>query len=95
MDDYYAFKEKLKHIEEGAEDSSNKEPIPEDELREAYAALKDMIPQMDYDAVEMIVEQLKEYKLPAEDSEIISKIEKLLRSFDWDEMEVLITEKLQ
>ena len=90
MKDYIAFKEKLKRIDEGLEDNSGKEPIPEDDLKDAYGALTDMIPQMDYDAVEMILEQLKEYKLPEKDTEIVSKLEKMLRSFEWDEMEALI-----
>lgn len=95
MSDYLSFKEKLSHLDGGIEDNTNKEAISEDELKDAYGALSEMIPQMDYDAVEMILEQLKEYKLPAEDAEIISKLEKQLRSFDWDKMEVLIKEKLQ
>ena len=90
MNDYIAFKEKLKRIDEGLEDNRGKEPIPEDELKDAYGALSEMIPQMDYDAVEMIIEQLKQYKLPEKDTEIVSKLEKMLRSFEWDEMEALI-----
>ena len=91
MADYMEFKELLAKFSEGAGDE-DKEEIPEDELADAYEALKDVIPQMDYDSVEMIIGQLKEYKLPAKDAEKIGELEKMLRIFDWDGMESLISE---
>ena len=66
LSDYEAYKDKLSRLKED-EDDSDKEMIPEDELLGAYSALRDVIPQMDYDAVEMILEQLHEYALPKED----------------------------
>ena len=68
----------------------DKEAISDGELADAYSALKDCIPQMDYDAVEMILEQLSEYKLPEEDAGKMDSIRKMLKSFDWDGMEELI-----
>ena len=91
LTDYKAFKDKLERLKE-EEDSGDKEPIPEDELQGAYEALADVIPQMDYDSVEMILDQLKEYKLPDEDAEKMSKLAKMLKGFDWDGMEALIKE---
>lgn len=87
MSDYEAFKEKLAGLR--VEDS-NKEMISDKELKSAYQALSDMIPQMDYDSVEMILERLDEYALPPEDAKTIEKIRKMLRNFEWDEMEELI-----
>ena len=49
---------------------------------------------MDYDAVEMILGQLKEYKLPKEDGELIGKLSRMLKGLEWDEMEQLINDKL-
>ena len=63
----------------------------DEELADAYEALKEVIPQMDYDAVEMIIGQLKEYKLSPEDDKKIKELEKLLRNFDWDSMEELLS----
>ena len=45
---------------------------------------------MDYDAVEMILNDLKAFKLPEADAEIMKKLGTLLKTFDWDQMEELI-----
>ena len=87
--DYEAFHEKLSRLHE--EDDSGKEMIPESELQGAYSALADVIPQMDYDSVEMILEQLGEYKLPEEDALKMKELSKMLKMFDWDGMEALIS----
>jgi CheY-like chemotaxis protein len=88
--EYEAFREKLSGLHDN-EDDSDKEMISEDELREAYRALADVIPQMDYDAVEMIIEQLNEYALPEDVAAKIKELSKMLKLFDWDGMEALIT----
>ncbi len=92
VSDYSAFKEKLQRLDDKKQDD-DKEMIPEDELKEAYQALKEVIPQMDYDSVEMIISQLKEYSLPDKDALIMDDIEKMLRKFDWDGMEVIVNER--
>ncbi len=86
---YEDFKEKLSGLRENTGDEE-KEMIPEKELKAAFAALEDVIPQMDYDAVEMVLEQLDNYRLPPEEDEKIKEIKKLLRGFDWEGMEALI-----
>ncbi len=90
LSEYEAYKEKLSRLREVKEDGEDKEMIPEDKLKEAYSALAEVIPMMDYDAVEMILEQLKEYALPKEDDRKMKEIDCMLRSFDWDGMEELI-----
>ncbi len=87
------YKEKLARLAPQA-DAGEREPIPQEELDDAYSALKEVIPQMDYDAVEMIVGQLKEYRLPEGDAERIAELERMLRTFDWDGMEELINKEL-
>jgi signal transduction histidine kinase/FixJ family two-component response regulator/HPt (histidine-containing phosphotransfer) domain-containing protein len=88
---YTAYSKKLSGLlTEKEDDDAGKEDIPEDELKDAYGALKDVIPQMDYDAVEMILGQLKKYKLPGDDKIKIAELEKLLKAFDWEAMEALI-----
>ncbi len=94
LEDYKAFKDKLSKLDEvNGSGDDNREEIPESELKEAYAALKDVIPQMDYDSVEMIVGQLKEYKLPEADAERIDRLVKMMKVFDWDGMEKLVKEE--
>ncbi len=90
MADYEAFKEKLSGLHAADAADQDKEMIPEDELQGAYAALSDVIPQMDYDSVEMILQELQQYRLPAEDEEKLKELAKLLRALDWDGMEALI-----
>lgn len=87
---YEDFKVKLERINQSLGNDEDKEAISDGELADAYSALKDCIPQMDYDAVEMILEQLSEYKLPEEDAGKMDSIRKMLKSFDWDGMEELI-----
>jgi signal transduction histidine kinase/ligand-binding sensor domain-containing protein/CheY-like chemotaxis protein/HPt (histidine-containing phosphotransfer) domain-containing protein len=91
MADYMSFKEKLSKLTSGNDADDSKEAISEEELKDAYDALADVVPQMDYDAVEMIIGQLKEYKLSPEDDKKIKELEKLLRNFDWDAMEELLS----
>jgi len=89
LTDYRSYKEKLSRLNDTS-DEDDKEMIPEDELKEAYSALKEVIPQMDYDSVEMILEQLGEYRLPSEDKERIDEISRMLKLLDWDGMEKLM-----
>ena len=74
-----------------SEDDS-KEMIPDDKLKDAYEALKELIPQMDYDSVEMILEMLQGYALPEEDDHRVKELARLLKLFDWDSMEALVGE---
>ena len=92
LSDYEAFKEKLAGLHEEG-DAGDKEMISGDELDKAYRALADVIPQMDYDAVEMILEELRGYALPDEDDSRLKELAKMLKVFDWDGMEALIASR--
>ena len=90
LSDLRSYKEKLARMKgEGASD--DREEMDPAELKEAYEAIREFIPQMDYDAVEMTIAQLKEYKLPPEDEEKVTELEKKLKVLDWDGMEELIS----
>ena len=90
MADYKSFKDKLSRLE-GSGSDEGKEDIPVEELSGAYEALRDVVPQMDYDSVEMILDQLSEYRLPEEDAKKVSELRKMLKLFDWDGMEEIIS----
>ena len=91
---YSAYKDKLSGLAEGPETSEEeKEPIPESELEDAYGALTEVIPQMDYDSVEMIISQVMQYKLSDKDKDIFDRLEKHLKKMDWETMEALIGER--
>ncbi|MCR5144971.1 MAG: response regulator [Lachnospiraceae bacterium] len=92
--DYAKYLEVLKPIEETLQKNKDeKEEIPEEELADAYAALKEVIPMMDFDSVEMIVNQVLEYKLPEEDAKFMSEIYKMLKQFKWEDMEEMIKDR--
>ncbi len=92
LEEYRAFKDKLADLgtSQPAADEEGKEEISQAELADAYSALADVIPQMDYDAVEMILSELSEYKLPEDDAKKMAEMAKLLKKFDWDAMEALL-----
>jgi hypothetical protein len=92
LNGYLEFENILSRLKENESDDTNKQEIALEELQDAYSALKDVIPQMDYDSVELILNQLKEYKVPCDDKEKISNLEKMLKQFDWDGMETLINQ---
>ena len=94
LEKYRGYKEVFARLQppEEVEDDSDKEPVPEGELEDAYNALREVVPQMDYDSVEMILDQLGQYRLPDKDKEIMNQLSKLLKTFDWDKMEELINQ---
>ncbi len=92
----HAFKDKLSPIEiedtaVGAED--NKPMISPEEMESAYRALGDFVQQMDYDAAERVFSELNEYILPDNDRQLIKELEKTLRSFNWDGMESMLSQR--
>ena len=98
MTDYETYRHKLMRILDEPSDNDDtqegdKEMIPDDVLKDANEALKDVISQMDYDAVEMILKDLDEYKLPNEDAKRIDALRKCLKNVDWEGMEELFDEQ--
>ena len=86
ISDYEAYKEKLSPMKKDQDSDNDKEMIPEDVLEDAYEALSDVIDQMDLDAVEMIVDDVDEYKLPDEDAKRFNDLKKAMKLIDWDKM---------
>jgi len=84
---YRDYREKLKGL---SEKDSNKEPVPDDELEGAYEALRELIPMMDYDSVEMILSEINRFSLPEKDEHVFSELEKKLKVLDWDGMKELV-----
>ncbi len=86
-----SFFDKLSRLGEGKEEE--KKPIDEDDLKGAYNALREVIPEMDYDSAEMIIDQVFIYKLPEKDEEVFGKLKTYLKALNWDEMEKLVQDK--
>ncbi|MCR4604978.1 MAG: response regulator [Eubacterium sp.] len=91
VDEYVSFKERLSRLDSTPE-NDDREAIPESELKDAYTALKEVVPSADYDAVEMIVEQVGEYRLPEADAKRFAEIGKNLKLFEWETIEKILEE---
>ncbi len=85
---YNSYKGRLERFSE----NENGTEIDPEELKEAYEALKEFVPQMDYDSIEMMLAEVMPHKLPEKDGEFFRKISVLLKKLDWDEMEKMINE---
>lgn len=92
---YREFKEKLSKLKVQSVDMSMGPLISDEDLESAYNALDDMIQQMDYDSVIVVLNQLKEYSLPEKDRIIFEKLEMAVKVFDWDKMEQILESKNQ
>jgi HPt (histidine-containing phosphotransfer) domain-containing protein len=83
MSEYESYKERLARLR-GSGEQNLKEPIAEDELKEAFETLSEVISQMDYDSTEMILKELGEYTLPPEDGRKVRELSVMLKSFNWE-----------
>ncbi|MDC7280748.1 Hpt domain-containing protein [Butyrivibrio fibrisolvens] len=88
---YRSYKERLlPYMQEKQKRLENKKPISDDELEDAFDALKEVVPTLDTDGVEMILEELSLYELPQDKQAIVDKVENMLRQCDWDGLEELL-----
>ncbi len=55
-------------------------------LADAYSSLKEFAQAQDYDLAEMVINSLKEFRLPEDDDKKITAIEKSLYALKWDEI---------
>ncbi|RKM62194.1 response regulator [Butyrivibrio sp. CB08] len=92
LEDFRAYVPRLQRLveEKDKEETKDLPEIPADELEEAFEALKEQVSQMDYDGVEMVISQLREYRLPETHATQLKSIEKALKIFNWDEMEKIL-----
>lgn len=81
-----SFRDKLKHLggEEEKEDESEKPLAERDFLEDAFSSLVEFAAQMDYDLVEMVIEQFSEYRLEPKDKEYFDKVNTAFAALDWN-----------
>lgn len=94
ISDYTAYKNILERLVEEDKKRDDRKPVPQEDLEEAYKVLAEVIPQMDYDSVEMIVSQINEFKLPEEDERFFDELTKMMKTFDWDGMDALVRSRM-
>ena len=90
---YEAFLETIAPIapepsEEEAEDE--REAVDPAMLADAYASLKEFAEAEDYDLAEMVLNSMKEFRLPPEDDEKMKELEKKLYALDWEGIKTII-----
>jgi HPt (histidine-containing phosphotransfer) domain-containing protein len=90
LKDFRAYGPRLIRLVRDEEAGKDLPPVPPEMLADAYEALKELVPSMEYDGVEMVLSQLKEYALPESDAAKIKELEKSLRVYDWEEMENIL-----
>ncbi len=86
--DYRDYSEKLSRLNEEGNDL--KEDVDPEMLTEAYEALGEFIPAMDYDSVEMVLDSLKEYRLPPADADRFRRMQIQLKQLEWEKMADLL-----
>lgn len=67
--------------------------IPEDVLADAYAGISEFAESMDYELVRMVMDSLKEYRLPMEDEDRFERIGSRLMIMDWNGIKRILKEK--
>ncbi len=90
MEKYLAYIPRLGEVFEKGD--GGKKPIDPAMLSDAYEALGEFVPMMDYDSAEMVIVSLKDYALPAEDAKRMTKLETLLKQLKWEEMSEILKE---
>ncbi|MBR4574727.1 MAG: DegV family EDD domain-containing protein [Lachnospiraceae bacterium] len=66
--------------------------IPKDMLDDAYAGLGEFAYNMDYELAKMVLDSVKEYKLPESDRERFDRLNSKLSSLDWEGMIEILKE---
>ncbi|MBP5165219.1 MAG: hypothetical protein ILP08_07345, partial [Lachnospiraceae bacterium] len=93
LSDYEALYDGLKKIGEDAKDGAEKKLPGKDVLPDALSAIKELVPAMDYDSIEMILSDIGNYSLEGEDKILYDRLLKALHTFDWDLMEELLKDQ--
>jgi len=68
-------------------------PISEEEIEDALNTLNELIPAMDYDPAEMILNEVLSHRLTERDEELFTNLSAALKKFDWDGMEKIMKEQ--
>ncbi|MCR4605893.1 MAG: response regulator [Eubacterium sp.] len=87
LDMYRAFSDTL-YTDESEEDT--RPEIDPAMLSDAYASLAEFAKQQDYDLAEMVVNSMKDFKLPPEDETKFKKISEELYALNWDGLTELL-----
>ncbi|WP_197027967.1 Hpt domain-containing protein [Butyrivibrio sp. WCE2006] len=88
---YRQYKEKLNKLSEGESDR-NREKCDEATIKEAYEALKESAPDMDYDSFEMVLLDIREYDCGEEHNDRFERLYRKMKDLDWDAIVEILNE---
>ena len=90
---YLSYAEQLKPLIKIEEDDTNDKPlIDENDLVEAFEAMKDIASSFDYDSLMFVFQSLDEYKLPDDKAEIYKQIKEAAAKLDWTKINELLND---
>ena len=88
LNKYAALSEELKYFFEtgnkGGKEADDREEISLDKLNEAYGAIKEFMNVFDYDNAESVLDMLKEYRIPEDETDKYEKVKQLIFNLDRD-----------
>ena len=87
---YSSFAIKLSQLIEVEEDDSDKPLIDDDQLAEAYEALKEIAATFDYDSAQFVLQSLEDYRLPDAEKEKFARIKDAASKPDWETLAKLV-----
>ncbi|SFB73845.1 EAL domain-containing protein [Butyrivibrio sp. YAB3001] len=94
---YQSVENSLSQIPEIAgeeENDDNKQEISKNQLKDAYMTILEVSKILDFDTLQFVIDSLKEYKLPAEDSAAVKKIGELAYKLKWDDIAELVQKRI-
>ncbi|MBQ9483755.1 MAG: response regulator, partial [Ruminiclostridium sp.] len=90
LDDYRCLADKLAAADKTELHPDELPVIPEEKLKEAYAAILEFSEQLDYDSMNYIIESLSAYSLPSNEKERVGELKKAILGFDCESIPDII-----
>ena len=90
---YRSYREKLAEIGDGDKPDDDRPEAPQSVTEDAYQALGEYVETRDFELSRMVLDSMKEYRLPDGDRERFTGLQEHLLKLDWDGMAALIRER--
>ena len=87
---YRTYAEKLSPLIKTDDDDSDKPPIDDDALAEAYETLREVATTFDYDTLMFVIQSLEEYRLPDGEREKFKVLKDAAAKLDWEKISKII-----
>ena len=90
LDDYRYLAGKLAGPDAAVSDTDKRPDIPEEKLKEAYAAIIEFSEEFDFDSMNYIIESMSAYRLPETENQRVGKLKKAILNFDCESIPGII-----